>query len=179
MGARCAVVGVLVLAVGCATPYQKRGFLGGYDDFRITQDVFEVSFTGNGHTPREKVSRYVLRRASEVALTHGFTHFAPERELDHTVVGAVYSSSGHSTAHAYGTGRGAYSYGHGSSSGYATPVVKPALTMRIRCFKTPAAAVEGLIDARDFLEYNFPEALAELEAVRPSEGGGARLRAGQ
>ena len=154
----------VVVMAGCATPYQKSGLLGGYDDFRITQDTFEVSFKGNGYTSRSKVSRYVLRRAAEVTLLHEFTHFAPVRELDHSTVTMVHSSSGHGYAQAQGTSTGAQTWGHGYSTGASAPVVKPATTLRIRCFKEPPPDIDGLICAHDYLAYNYPDALAELDA---------------
>lgn len=132
--------GVLFLAVvfgmACATPYQKMGYRGGYDDFRIGEDTVEVTFRGNAHTSRETVSRYLLRRASEVTLKNGYTHFAPLSETDHSAV---------------------YVYGN---DGKVRSGVKPRLTMRIQCFRALQDDVPGLIDAQEFLEYNFPQALA-------------------
>ena len=74
----------LVLTSGCATPYQKAGLGGGYDDFLITRHAFEVTFRGNSHTREETVAKYLLRRASEVTLINGFTHFLPTAERDLT-----------------------------------------------------------------------------------------------
>ena len=147
------------LLSGCATPYKPMGWTGGYDDFRITEDTFEVTFKGNGYTASERVSRYVFRRASEVTLLHGFTHFIPLFEADRTRFSTMYHSSGYATAHA--TGQTAH--GYGSSTGYSSTIEKPGTTMRIRCFNEPVPELDGLIDAHDFLSYNYPEALAELE----------------
>jgi len=147
---------------GCATPYQKRGLTGGYDDFRITEDTFEVKFAGDGYTRPEKVGKYVLRRASEVRLLHGFVSFLPLGQTDESGYMTMYSSSGQ--AHAYGDYQAAHAYG--SSSGYGVTIRKPETSMRIKCFNEPSPEIEGLIDARQFLEYNFHEALAELDSER-------------
>lgn len=136
MRAKSVLFLVVVIGMGCATPYQKMGYRGGYDDFRISADTVEVTFRGNGHTSRETVSRYLLRRASEVTLQSGYTHFAPLTETDHSAV---------------------YVYGN---DGKVRSGVKPRLTMRIQCFRSPRDDVPGLIDAQEFLEYNFPQALA-------------------
>ena len=130
------LVCVIVLG-GCATKYQPMGFAGGYDDFRITKDTFEITFRGNGRTAAETVSRYVFRRASEVTLLHGFTHFVPLVETDQT-----------------------RSYVHGSGGNTHT-IVRPGLTMRIRCFKNPLSHADGLVEARQFLDLNFPDSITE------------------
>jgi len=155
---RHAVFATLVLVAGCATPYQKMGFGGGYDDFRVTENEFEITFRGNGHTAQEQVSRYVLRRASEVTLQNGYTHFEPMAEQDRTRVGYYHAS--HGTAYAPRGTRTVY----GSSSGYSKPIVKPAKAVRIRCYKPPLPQVEGLVDAEAFLRYNYPEALVQRES---------------
>ena len=76
----------------------------------------------------------------------------------------MYSSSGR--AHTCGSYQSGHAYG--TSSGYGATIRKPATFMRIKCFKDPPPALEGIIDARKFLEYNCPEALAELETERAS-----------
>ncbi len=151
---------ILMFAVGCATPYQKLSGKFGYDDFRITEDVFEVSFSGNAKTPASTVSRYVFRRAAEVTLQNGFTHFLPMQEADQSLYGEFYTSSG--TTHYHGGQNSGSSWSQGSSSGLGIPFRMPAITMRVRCFKPPLPESDRLIDATDFLKYNFPESLEQM-----------------
>ena len=128
----------LVMLVGCATtPYKSASGGEGYSDFRITTDVFAVSFRGNIGTCEDTVEKYLLRRASEITLEHGFTHFAilSEKELTRS------SSVGY--------------------SGLKFPVVAPGTSVWIRCFHGPPADHEVPIDAADFLRFNYPEAAAE------------------
>ncbi|HZR70544.1 MAG TPA: hypothetical protein VFB01_15990 [Burkholderiales bacterium] len=74
---------VLALALAaCATPYQPRGLLGGYADTQLGENVFRVSFTGNGDTSVERAEDFALLRSAEVALEHGFTHFIVIAEKD-------------------------------------------------------------------------------------------------
>jgi len=154
---------VLILVAGCSTPYQKMGYTGGHDDFRVTENEFEITFRGNQYTREEQVSRFVLRRAAEVTLENGFTHFTSLFEHDRSRVGVHHSSSDSTNMYANAYGSSVYGHGTTFSSGYSKIVVKPATSMRIRCFKTPLPEMEGLVDARGFLRYNFPEALDTLQ----------------
>lgn len=154
---RFAVVAVLLAASGCATKYQRMGITGGYDDFQITDNTFEVTFRGNGYTRAETVRRYILRRASELTLQSGYTHFLPLHETDRTRVDVVTHSSGSATA--YGHRGRAYAYG--SSYDYSQSVEKPAVSMRIRCFRAPLPDDPDLIDAQAFLRMNFAKAYGD------------------
>ncbi|MHA6287739.1 CC0125/CC1285 family lipoprotein [Maricaulis sp. CAU 1757] len=76
-----------VAALGaCAspTPYQAAdGYGRGYSEYRIEQNRFRVSFDGNSLTDRETVETYLLFRAAELTLEHGYDHFIVIRqELD-------------------------------------------------------------------------------------------------
>jgi hypothetical protein len=73
-----AVLAVLALA-GCATPAvyapRQEGQATGYTDRQLTPNRYQVTFTGNSSTPREQVEDDLLRRAAEVTLAAGYTHF--------------------------------------------------------------------------------------------------------
>ena len=62
---------------GCATPYQTQGFQGGFTDARIegTHDEFEVEFEGNVGLDAKALDDSLLRRAAELSIRNGFTHF--------------------------------------------------------------------------------------------------------
>lgn len=70
------VILLCALLVGCATGYRSRGFEGGYSETRLGEDVFQVSFNGNGFTSGERASDFALLRSAEVATDHGFPFFA-------------------------------------------------------------------------------------------------------
>ncbi len=61
--------------VACATPYQKLGATGGYEDFPISGNSYHVSFHGNGLIGSAKVNQYFLRRCAEITLEKGFDFF--------------------------------------------------------------------------------------------------------
>lgn len=73
---------LLMLAVaGCATstPYQPltgRGQeAGGYSDQQIEPNRFQISFRGNSMTSRETVETYLLYRAAQLTVEHGYDWF--------------------------------------------------------------------------------------------------------
>jgi hypothetical protein len=75
-----AVVTLLFLA-GCATTtapeYRPRppGGMVGYSDLELAPNRYRVSFSGSTASTRDDVESYLLRRAAEVTLQTGHTHF--------------------------------------------------------------------------------------------------------
>lgn len=68
----------LFLAVslaGCATPYQSTGLLGGLTETRLSEDVWEINFRGNGFTDEKKAKDFALLRSAELTLQNGFSYF--------------------------------------------------------------------------------------------------------
>jgi len=74
------------LAMGCAALlsacqtgpiYRERGpgDTYGYTDMRLTENRYRVTFRGTAATRRDEVEDYLLRRAAEVTLNNGYTHF--------------------------------------------------------------------------------------------------------
>ena len=70
---------LLGLLLGCAQPaaFAPRGpgQQTGYTDRQLGSNRWRVTFTGNSATPREQVEDDLLRRAAEVALASGASHF--------------------------------------------------------------------------------------------------------
>jgi len=71
------VPGVLAIAltVGCTTAYQSTGMTGGFSETKLSQDLFEVRFQGNGFTSADRVSQFLLRRAAEITLENHRRYF--------------------------------------------------------------------------------------------------------
>lgn len=74
----------LALAAGLAacatpTPYQPnipgQAASGGYSEMRIEENRWRVKFAGNSLTSRETVEGYLLYRAAELTLQHGYDWF--------------------------------------------------------------------------------------------------------
>ena len=81
---RFARAATVTLAVGflasCATgpEYKPRaeGESIGYTDLQLSPTRYRVTYTGNSAIRRENVENYLLRRAAELTLAAGYTHFA-------------------------------------------------------------------------------------------------------
>ncbi len=63
------------MLIGCATPYQKMGRNGGYQDEKINDHVYRITFQGNERTSDDKVYSYFLRRSAELTLEKNFAYF--------------------------------------------------------------------------------------------------------
>ena len=66
------------LAKGEPTPYPpaSKGE-GGYIDWHVAGDIYQVQFVGNLDTSRETIKEYWNRRAREVCIENGYTDFKP------------------------------------------------------------------------------------------------------
>ena len=60
------VLACILLLSGCVTPYQPKGFAGGYTDFATQPGIYYVSFQGNGYTSKDTVIQYWHQRAAEI-----------------------------------------------------------------------------------------------------------------
>jgi len=88
-----------LLVAGCATettyhPATGQGFgRTGFSDHQIEPDRFSVTFAGNTVTSRETVEKYLLFRAAQLTLQHGFDYFVmANRDTDRQQ--QVYSTPG-------------------------------------------------------------------------------------
>lgn len=63
------------LLSACATTYQSTGATGGFRDRHVAEDVYRVSFSGNGFATRETAQTYWLYRAAELTLEKGYQGF--------------------------------------------------------------------------------------------------------
>jgi hypothetical protein len=73
----------------CATPYQRDGLRGGYEEVQLDENVFRVSFQGNAYTSPRKVTDYILLRSAELTLEKGFRYFQVAGVSDETMRTAV------------------------------------------------------------------------------------------
>lgn len=66
---------VFVIISGCSTKYQPSGYTGGYSETRLGENIFTVSFDGNGYTSMNQAADYTLLRSSELALKNHYKYF--------------------------------------------------------------------------------------------------------
>jgi len=131
---------------GCATPYQRVGFTGGYSETQLGDNIFQVSFRGNGYTSRERASDFALLRSAELALEHEFRYFVIIESEKGTKIGTYTTpSTSYTTGSAYGYGN--YAYGSATTTTYGGQtyiISKPRATNTILCFKEKPE-INGLV----------------------------------
>jgi hypothetical protein len=71
------IIGVLAFCLaGCATNYQSRGWSGGYSETQLDENMFMVSFQGNGYTAMDRAIDFTLLRSAALTLENGYNYFA-------------------------------------------------------------------------------------------------------
>tara|TARA_Y100000768_G_scaffold311886_1_gene246520 strand:+ start:9083 stop:9529 length:447 start_codon:yes stop_codon:yes gene_type:complete len=101
------LLSLLFLLTGCATAYQKEGFGGGYNDMKMGEDLYRVSFKGNGYTGSDTVHKFFLRRCAELTLEQGFDYFST---VDQNSNSSSYIISGNTTGTIQKNYYGGYNY---------------------------------------------------------------------
>jgi len=132
-----------LLIQGCATSYQGSGFSGGYSETQLDENVFNVSFRGNGYTGRERVADFTLLRSAELTLNNGFQYFAIIDANSYTS-NSTYTTptTSNTTGNAYGSGN--YAYGSATTTttgGQTYNISKPSSSNTIVLFKEKPASV--------------------------------------
>ena len=142
----------LLVVAGCATPYQSKGFTGGYSEVQLDENVFKVSFRGNGYTGKERAANFALLRAGEVALKNGFKYFIIA-DLSNTTRDSSYTTPTQTTTNMSYNSYGSYGYGSANSTtsgGQTYHISKPTTTNTIVCFKEKPE-IQGLVYNAEFL----------------------------
>lgn len=139
---------------GCGTPYQEEGFFsgGGYKDFQVTKDTFVISFRGNAFTSKETVLKYSLRRAAEITLQHGYSHFVVLGNEDTTkqTRSSTYNANTCGNACVY-PNSGTYQ-GNTSAQAFTSTINKPGNQITIKCFSSNSD--DDGINAAEYLRFN-------------------------
>jgi hypothetical protein len=151
---------------GCATSYQKTGFSGGYSETQLDENVFTVSFRGNGYTGRERVADFTLLRSAELTLEKGYQYFAIIDENSYTS-NSTYTTptTSHTTGSAYGAGN--YAYGSATTTttgGQTYNISKPSSSNTIVCFKEKPEA--GFTYNANFIYKNIRQKYGITDAAK-------------
>ncbi len=126
-----------VLISGCATTYQSHSYSGGYSETQLDENVFKVSFRGNGYTNRERVADFTLLRSAELTMQSGYKYFVIVDANSYTS-NSTYTTpiKSNTTVSAYGFGNYAHGNARTTTSGGKTyNVSKPSSSNTIVCFK--------------------------------------------
>lgn len=146
---RLMFIGLPFLIIGCTTPYQSTGATGGFGETRLQENVFTVTFRGNGFTENEQVQDFAMLRCAEVTLENGFNYFsiADKSENGQTM---LLHSGGSSQTYGMVSSMGNTAYGSFNtynSPGYSMPVTKHQTTCTIVCFKEKPPEPQRAFDA--------------------------------
>lgn len=131
---------------GCATAYQKTGFSGGYSDSLLQDDIYQVSFRGNGYTSRERANDFALLRSAEVTINMGFNYFIILNGSEYTHQSSYTTPmSSQTQGSAYVSGN--YASYHGTTNYYGGQtylINKPTAQFTIQTFKEKPSITEKM-----------------------------------
>jgi hypothetical protein len=65
----------VILLSSCATPYQNSGFAGGFEETKISENSYRVSFRGNGYSSSHRAVDFNLLRSAELTVRDGYEYF--------------------------------------------------------------------------------------------------------
>jgi uncharacterized protein YceK len=120
----------IVLLSGCATDYQKDSYTGGFSSTQLGENMYQVSFRGNGFTSRRRAADFTLLRSAELTLDNGFRYFViVGAEKSSNVATMTTPTTSFTTPTGYG---GATTTTYGGRTFF---VSKPNTTNTILCFK--------------------------------------------
>jgi len=149
---------IIIVISSCATTYQRVGFTGGYSETQLGDNIFQVSFRGNGYTSRERVSDFALLRSAELALEHGFRYFVIVESQKRTKISTYTTpSTSYTTGSVYSNEN--YAYGSVTTTSYGGQtyfISKPRATNMILCFKSKPK-INGLIFDAEFVAKSIKE----------------------
>jgi hypothetical protein len=83
-----ALIGISLMLVGCATPYQPKGFRGGYDEVEVKPGVYFLTFEGNGYTDSGTVMKYWHQRTKKLCEQRGLEVDVLSAEAANQIAGA-------------------------------------------------------------------------------------------
>ena len=160
-----------VLLAACTpkpTPYQPLGKKGGYEETRLKENVYRISFRGNRYTRETAVIDYLYLRSAELTRDAGFSHFVIVQDYGKTQ-GAVAPRSGFSIGLGFSSGiRRRSAFGVGGhlpfSPGYGTVVDYHLGVLVIRMMNAEEAKEEKDVLDVDFLLKSIHEKFAKKPA---------------
>lgn len=145
----------IFVLTSCSTMYQPRGFNGGYSEIVTSDDSFFVSFNGNQFTSNETVMKYALRRASELTIHNGYSYFTLISTVDNSNYTGYSNNCVSRTQNIYSHRHPHNPYSNRvitSTTSYGV-VCRPAVTVRVKCYKAPPRNID-FINAHFYLRKN-------------------------
>jgi hypothetical protein len=100
------LLGLAVALVGCATGYHSNSFTGGFTELQLSENIYKVSFEGNGFTGSQKAENLALLRSADLTIQKGYKYFGIAQSS-----GEKSLSVFHTPTTTYFNGNSATSYG--------------------------------------------------------------------
>jgi len=66
---------MIVGLIGCATTYQSVSHTGGFSETQLGENMWRISFQGNGYTSEDRTADFALLRSAELTLIQGYRYF--------------------------------------------------------------------------------------------------------
>jgi hypothetical protein len=141
---------LLLCSCSSGTPYQSRGLRGGYSETQLGENIFRVSFRGNGYTDHEKSADFCLLRAAEVTLENGFRFFIIKNgENGSTYSAMTMPTTSYTTGTVSGNGNSAtFNATITTHSGKTMLVAKPKSNCTILCYEEKPKNIDPVFDAK-------------------------------
>lgn len=143
---------LVVTLSACATAYQRDGLTSGFSETQLDENVWRVTFEGNGYTREQQAEDFALLRSAELTLEKGYTHFGFAGSRSSTKTGAFTTpTTSYTTGSAYGSGN--YAYGNATThtfGGQTFFISKPSTTNTVVMFKGKPEA-QGMVYNAQFV----------------------------
>ena len=136
----------LVLLFGCSTPYTAHGLTGGFSDIQLGENIFRVSFRGNGYTSRERTVDFSLLRAAEICLERDFRYFAISESSEYEKIGTYTTPMTVNTID-YGSGLGSTTNVYGGKTYF---ISRPITSITVVAFREKPD-INGIVYDAEFV----------------------------
>jgi hypothetical protein len=146
----CITLLLSFLVLACATPYQKSGLSGGFSETQLAENVFRVSFRGNGYSRGERAEDFALLRSAELTLESGYTHFGLVASGSSSETSTYTTpTTSYTTGSAYSSGRNVYGSATTNTYGGQTVFIsKPSATNTVVMFRSKPDLQGMVFDAK-------------------------------
>lgn len=110
-----------IIVTSCATGYKPEGFGGGFSEFKMADNIWQVDFRGNGYTSKQRARDFAMLRAAELTTMAGYPYFVIADSADTSTI-QMYSNPVVANTN-YGMGNATTTFSGGGISTINKPAV--------------------------------------------------------
>jgi len=141
-------IGLILLlcltTAGCATDYHRIGLGGGFEETQLSENIWNVTFVGNGYTSSLRAADLAILRSADLAYMNGYKFFILTSSFD-SINYSTYTTP--VTATTNYQGNTAYTNIQG---GHTYIISKPSQSNTVVMFKEKPRGITNVYDA-DFV----------------------------